>query len=127
MSLPFALPRQFVQRADLMRELVIRDMKLRYKRSYLGISWTLVNPLAQVLVYNFVFRVLFRVDTPNYALHIFVGITCWNWFQNAIVESALAILQNRDLIRQPGFPAALLPNVTVGSHLVHYLFTLPVT
>jgi lipopolysaccharide transport system permease protein len=110
-----------------LRELIVRDMKLRYKRSYLGIAWTLVNPLVQLLVYNFVFRVLFRVDTPNYVVHIFIGITAWNWFQSAVLESTMAILMNRDLIRQPGFPAALLPNVTVGSQLVHYLFTLPVT
>lgn len=123
----WALPRRFVHRRDLLRELVVRDMKLRYKRSYLGIAWTLVNPVAQLLVYTFVFRVLFRVETPNYMVYLFIGITCWTWFQAAVLESTGAILQNRDLIRQPGFPAALLPNVTVGSHLVHFLFTLPIT
>jgi lipopolysaccharide transport system permease protein len=102
-------------------------MKLRYKRSSLGIAWTLVNPLAQLLVYNFVFSVLFRVDTPNYMVHIFIGIASWNWFQGAVLESTMAILKNRDLIRQPAFPAALLPNVTVGSHMVHFLFTFPIT
>jgi lipopolysaccharide transport system permease protein len=126
MIFPFALSRTIVHRRDLLRELLVRDMKLRYKRSYLGIAWTLVNPLAQLLVYNFVFRVLFRVETPNYMVHIFIGITSWNWFQSAVIESTAAILQNRDLIRQPGFPAALLPNVTVGSHLIHFLLTLPV-
>jgi len=122
----WALPRSLEHRRDLLRELVVRDMKLRYKRSYLGIAWTLVNPLAQLLVYSFVFRVLFRVTTPNYTPYIFIGITCWGWFQAAVLESTMAILANRDLIRQPGFPAALLPNVTVGTQLVHFLLTLPV-
>lgn len=119
-------PRSLVQKRDLLRELLIRDMKLRYKRSSLGIAWTLVNPLTQLLVYNFVFRVLFRVDTPNYMAYIFIGITSWNWFQSSVLESTMAILANRDLIRQPSFPSALLPNVTVGSHLIHFLLTLPI-
>src|SRR5687767_3248644 len=116
-----ALPQRLIHRRDLLRELVVRDMKLRYKRSFLGIAWTLVNPLTQLLVYSFVFRVLFRVQTPNYVVYLFIGITCWTWFQGAVLESTVAILQNRDLIRQPSFPAALLPNVTVGTHLVHFL------
>jgi lipopolysaccharide transport system permease protein len=122
----FSLPRRLVHRRDLLRELLARDMKMRYKRSHLGVAWTLMNPLAQLLVYNFVFRVLFRVDTPHYMIHIFIGITSWTWFQSAVVESATSIVQSKDLIRQPGFPAALLPNVTVGSHLIHFLLTLPV-
>lgn len=110
----------------MLRELLVRDLKLRYKRSYLGIAWTLVNPLAQVVVYSFVFRVLFRVNTPNYTANLFVGITCWAWFQASVLESTVSILSNRDLIRQPGFPAVLLPNVTVGSQLIHFILTLPV-
>src|SRR3954464_11554879 len=95
------LSHRLVHLRDLLRELVVRDMKLRYKRSYLGIGWTLVNPLMQLMVYSFVFRVLFNVQTPNYMLQLFIGIACWTWFQAGVLESTVAILQNRDLIRQP--------------------------
>lgn len=122
----WTLPRHLVHRRDLLRELVVRDMKLRYKRSYLGIAWTLVNPIVQLLVYTFVFRVIFKVTTPNYMVYIFIGITAWGWFSASILESTQAILRNRDLIRQPGFPSVLLPNVTVGSHLIHFLLTFPI-
>ena len=125
--LGWTLPRHLIHKRDLVRELVVREMKLRYKRSYLGIAWTLVNPLIQLLVYDFVFRVLFRVTTPNYSAYLFIGITCWGWFSGSILESTQAILKNKDLIRQPGFPSELLPNVTVGTHLIHFLLTLPVT
>jgi homopolymeric O-antigen transport system permease protein len=122
----WTLPPSLAQRRDLLRELVVRDMKLRYKRSYLGIAWTLVNPLMQLLVYTFVFHVLFRVNTPYYTSNVFVGIIAWAWFQAAVLESTVSILANRDLIRQPGFPAALLPNVTVGTHLLHFLLAFPI-
>ena len=120
------LPRRLEHFRDLLRELITRDMKLRYKRSYLGIAWTLVNPLSQLLVFDFVFRVLFRSETPNFTAYLFIGITCWNWFSGALLESTISILNNRDLIRQPGFPAAMLPNVTVGTHLVHFVLTFPI-
>ncbi|MDJ0849061.1 MAG: ABC transporter permease [Myxococcota bacterium] len=123
-SLP--LPRSLIYRRDLLRELVARDMKIRYKRSFLGVGWTLVNPLAQLLVFDFVFRVLFRADTPNFSAFLFIGIVSWSWFSSALLQGTSAILENRDLIRQPGFPSALLPNVTVASHLIHYLITLPI-
>ena len=126
MSASLTLPRSLEYRRDLLRELVVRDMKLRYKRSYLGVGWTLVNPLAQLLVFDFVFRVLFRVTTPNFSAFLFIGIISWNWFSSSLLQSTTAILENRDLIRQPGFPAAMLPNVTVVAHLIHYLLTLPI-
>src|SRR2546426_9390347 len=122
----WALPRRLVQRRDLLRELVVRDMKLRYKRSYLGILWTLVNPLTQLSVFYFVFRVLFRVTVPNYTAYLCIGIPCWNWFSTALLESTGAILQNKSLIQQPGFPTAILPNVSVGSNMIHFLLTLPI-
>jgi lipopolysaccharide transport system permease protein len=120
------LPRRLVYARDLVREMVVRDLKLRYKRSYLGLAWTLVNPLSQLIVYYFVFRVLFGVDTPNYIAFLFIGITSWNWFSGALLQSTNAILDNRDLVRQPGFPSAILPGATVAAHLVHFLLTLPV-
>lgn len=125
-ALASALPRRLVYARDLLRELVVRDMKLRYKRSVLGVFWTLVNPLAQLLVFDFVFRVVFQVQIPNYTSFLFVGIVAWSWFNGALLQATNAILENRDLIRQPGFPAAMLPNVTVVSHLIHFLLTLPV-
>lgn len=122
----WALPRPIEYGRDLVRELVVRDLKLRYKRSYLGLAWTLVNPLSQLLVFDFVFRVLFRVETPNYTAFLFIGIVSWNWFSGSLLQATNAILENRDLVRQPGFPAAMLPNVAVAAQLIHYLLTLPI-
>jgi lipopolysaccharide transport system permease protein len=126
MAAASALPRRVEYGRDLLRELVVRDLKLRYKRSYLGVGWTLVNPLAQLLVFDFVFRVLFRVDTPNFSSFLFIGIVAWNWFSGALLQATTAIVDNKDLIRQPGFPAGMLPIVSIGSHFIHYLLTLPI-
>lgn len=111
---------------DLMRELVVRDMKLRYKRSLMGIAWSLLNPLAQLLVLNLVFRLVLPLNIPDYTAFLFSGLLAWNWFQGGLYAATGAIVDNRDLVRQPGFPAAILPVVSITVHFLHYLLALPV-
>jgi len=111
---------------DLLRELVVRDMKLRYKRSVLGIAWSLLNPLFQMLVFIFLFRRVLSLNIPNYPSFVFTGVLAWSWFQSALLMATGAITGNRELIRRPGFPAAILPVVTVTANLIHFLLALPV-
>jgi lipopolysaccharide transport system permease protein len=66
------------------------------------------------------------VTIPNFSAFLFIGIVAWNWFSAALLQSTTAILENRDLVRQPGFPAGMLPVVTVMAHLIHFLITLPI-
>src|SRR2546421_12993835 len=99
--------RRLLYALDLLRELVGRDMKLRYKRSVLGIAWTLVNPLTQLLVFLFVFNLLIPLNIPHYSSFLFAGILVWNWFQGSLNQSNVAIVDNRELLRRPGFSAAI--------------------
>jgi len=101
-------------------------MKLRYKRSVLGIVWSMLNPLLQLLVFYFVFGLLLPLNIPHYASFLFTGVLAWNWFQSSLLFATGAIVDNRELIRRPGFPIAILPTVTVTSHLVHFLIALPI-
>lgn len=111
---------------DLLRELIGRDMKLRYKRSLLGVAWSLLNPLAQLLVFSLIFRLVIPLGIPNYAAFLFTGLLAWNWFQSSLYAATGAIVDNRELIRRPGFSAVILPVVTVATNFIHYLFALPV-
>jgi lipopolysaccharide transport system permease protein len=106
--------------------LVARDIKLRYKRSVIGFAWSLLNPLAQLLVFGFVFTTVLPLDIPNYTVFLFSGLLPWTWFSGALYEAANAVVESRELIRRPGFPTAVLPVVTVMSHLVHFVLALPV-
>jgi lipopolysaccharide transport system permease protein len=111
---------------DLVLGLVARDMKLRYKRSVLGILWSLLNPLLQLVVFYFVFALLLPLNIPHYASFLFTGVLTWSWFQASVLYSTGAIVDSRELVKRPGFPAAILPMVTVTSHLVHFLLAIPV-
>lgn len=111
---------------DLLYELVLRDLKLRYRRSVLGLLWTLLNPLAQLLVLNLVFSRVLPLNIPNYPLFLFTGLLAWNWFQASLYAGTGSIVDNRELIRRPGFPDAVLPVVTVVSYFIHFLLALPI-
>jgi len=111
---------------DLLQTLVARNMKLRYKRSVMGFAWSLLNPLAQLLVFSFVFTTVLPLNIPNYTVFLFTGLLPWTWFSGGLIEATEAIVGNRELIRRPGFPIAVLPVITLVSHLVHFILALPV-
>lgn len=126
MILAPAHSRQVTYLRDLLRELVGRELKLRYKRSVLGMVWSLLVPLAQLMVFVFLSRSVLKLDIPNYPLFVLVGLLGWTWFQSSLLIGTTVITDNRSLIRRPGFPAAILPAVTVVTSLIHYLLALPV-
>lgn len=116
----------FIYIVDLLRVLVGRDFKLRYKRSVLGIAWSLLVPLAQLAVMYVVFNQLLRLGIPNYTSFLLAGILPWGWFHASITAASRTIVENRDLVKQVGFPITVLPAVTVLSQLVHFLLAVPI-
>lgn len=121
----FLSPRLLYLR-DLLFTLVGRDMKVRYKRSILGIAWSLLTPLAQLAVFYLVFNVVLPLNVSNYLSFLFSGVLVWNWFQISLYQATSTIVDNRELIKRPGFPVAILPIVTVTSHLIHFFLALPI-
>jgi lipopolysaccharide transport system permease protein len=121
-----SLGKQLAYLWDLLRSLVDRNMKLMYKRSMLGIAWTLINPLLQLLVFIFVFQVIIKIEIVQYSSYVFTGLLVWNWFQSSLFEATGVIINSRALIRQPGFPTVILPIVVVTTGLIHFTLALPV-
>ena len=124
----YGIPRRsrLVYLAELLRELVARDLKLRYKRTILGVAWSMVNPLAQWLVLAFVFRGVLKIQIPSYLSFLFTGILAWNWLHTSLSGCATCVLDNGSLLKRPGFPAPILPAVVVTTNLIHLLFSLPI-
>lgn len=118
--------RQVSHTWDLMRELVARDLKLRYRGSVLGLAWTLLNPIAELLVLMFVFGRLLPFGIENYSSFLFTGLLVYSWFSNALIASTGAIVGHKELIQRPGVPAVVLPVAAVVSAQLHFLFGLPV-
>jgi homopolymeric O-antigen transport system permease protein len=110
---------------DLLVLLVQRDLQVQYRRSSLGIGWTLAGPLLQLVTFTLVFRRVLSIRIENYASFVFIGVLVWGWFQSALTQSTGVITGSRSLVLQPGFPLALLPHVTVGVRLFHFMVALP--
>jgi lipopolysaccharide transport system permease protein len=90
------------------------------------VAWSLLNPLVQLLVLGLVFAYIVPLGIPNYAAFLFIGLLTWSWLQSSLYAAATAIIEGRNLIKRPGFPAAILPIVTVSANLIHFLLALPV-
>jgi ABC-2 type transport system permease protein len=111
---------------ELIRNLVLKDLKLKYRDSVLGFLWSLANPLLLILVYSFVFGHLFRGGPPNFAYFLMVGVLPWNFFAQSLMMSTGSILDNGNLIRKVALPMEVFPVATVLFNLAQYLLALVV-
>lgn len=110
----------------MVRNLVIRDLKVRYKNSVLGFFWSLASPLLMMLVFWVVFGLW--MGQPGKAFHVFVlvAILPWNWFSAAVAGGIDSIVGNAALINKVYFPREVLPISIVLSELVNFALALPV-
>ena len=123
--------RQLFRYRALIQSLVARELKARYRGSFLGFFWSFVNPLLLLLIYTFVFtRVMPGArgtgGAAPYPLFLFCGLLPWTWFSSAVLESSMVLISGGNLIRKVLFPAEVLPIVAVLAGLVHFCLGLPV-
>jgi ABC-type polysaccharide/polyol phosphate export permease len=112
---------EVVQYRELIRNLVLRDLKARYKNSVLGFAWSLLNPLLMMLVFTVLFTFLMRVNIPNFPVFVLIGILAWNLTTGSVIGSVNSIVGNGHLIKKVYFPREVLPISTVLSNLVNFL------
>jgi lipopolysaccharide transport system permease protein len=111
---------------DLVRNLVSRDLKVRYRESLLGFGWSLLNPLLMTAVFYLVFQIFLRNPTPMFPVFLLCGILPWNWCAAAVSGGVNSVVGNAHLIKKVYFPRELLPISIVASNLVHLVLALPV-
>lgn len=109
---------------DLIWALVLRDLKVRYRRSAIGFIWTMLQPLLMMLVFQLVFAYMFRFNIPNYPVYALAGILFWNFFSQSIVASMNSLRGNANLLKKVPVPHAVFPVATVLSGLVNMSFAM---
>ena len=126
-SITTTIPRRrLVYLYDLLKELIARDMKMRYKGSWLGVAWSFVNPILHLLIFYFLFQMVLTLNIRRYSAFAFCGMISWTWFQASLSQAAGIIKSSRELVRQPGFPSAILPVLAVANNLINFLIALPI-
>jgi len=109
---------------ELTRNLVIRDLKIRYKNSVLGVLWSLLNPLLMTLVFTVVFTLMIPSNIPSYPVFFMCGFLPWSFMSAAIMEATGSIVNNSNLIKKVYFPREILPISGVLANLVNFLLAL---
>jgi lipopolysaccharide transport system permease protein len=109
---------------ELVALLVERDLKVRYKRSILGMAWTLLNPILQTAVYTLVFSTIMRIGVPGFPVFLLAGLLPWTLLSVSTTASSVSLLNNQGLIRKVAAPQAVYPLSVVASKLVDLVFSL---
>jgi lipopolysaccharide transport system permease protein len=111
---------------ELLRNLVLKDLKLKYRGSVFGFLWSLANPLLLIIVYTVAFTFILRVRGEGFVFYLMLGQLSWTFFASSAAMSTGAIIDNAGLLKSVLFPRAILPIGTVLFNLAQYLLTVSV-
>ena len=109
---------------EMLKNLVKRDLRTRYKESFLGFLWTFVNPLLQLIVYSLIFSTVLRMNVDKYPMFLFVALLPWLFFANTTQSGATLIISNGSLVKKVYFPREILPISITLSGLINLALSL---
>lgn len=113
----------FLPYRDLLKQLVLRDIKLKYRRSYLGYLWSILHPLMLMTVLVIIFSNIFRFDIPNFPLYLITGQVAFSFMSEATNSGLNSITANASLLKKVYVPKYIFTLARVLSSLVNFLFS----
>lgn len=108
---------------ELLKTNVKKEIRGKYKNSFLGILWSFLNPLLQIAVYAIVFPLILRNTQENYVIFLCCGLIPWTFFSTAISRCAFTMIENGNIIKKVYFPREILPISVVTSEAVNFLIS----
>lgn len=108
---------------QLLKSNIKKEIRGKYKGSFLGVLWSFVNPLLSVLVYAIVFPLILKNTQEHYVTYLIIGIIPWNFFVYSISQGTTTIMVNGGIIKKVYFPREILPISVVSSALVNFLIS----
>ena len=121
----FFIIKELVRFKYLLYTLVNRDITKKYRRSFLGIIWSLLNPMMMMFITAMVFSTLFRFEIRNYALYLLIGQVVFTFYVESTVFAMNSILENSALLKKIYVPKFLFPVARILSSCMNFVFTLP--
>ena len=116
--------RIFFQSRDLLSQLVEKDIKLKYRRSFLGYLWSILNPLMIMAIMVLVFSNMFRFDIENYPVYLIIGQTCFSFLTESTNQAIWSITGNAALLKKTYVPKYIFTFAKVTSSCVNLIFSL---
>ncbi len=106
---------------DLLVHLTRTDIRVKYKNSVLGLLWSTIAPLVQLVVFFFVFSVVLKNGIPDYVIYLFAGLIVWNFFQGSTLTSTAIIVERAGIVKKVSFPREILPLSAVGAQIIYFV------
>ncbi len=106
--------------------LALKELKVRYRGSFLGFFWSLMNPLLLLIIYTFLFVVIFKNTAKAYPVYFFTGILPFTWFQSSILEGTNSIVAGGSFITKSTFPSEIVVIVRVVANFINYILGVPI-
>src|SRR5512146_2648802 len=111
--------REVIRYRNLIYQLVRRDVLTRYKRSFLGVAWTMLNPLGMMIVLTIAFSQIFRIDTPSYPAFVLSGLLVWNFFSQTTTSAMITLVWGGSLLNRVYLPRSTFAISAMGTGLVN--------
>jgi ABC-type polysaccharide/polyol phosphate export permease len=108
---------------DLVRHLVGRDLRHKYKGSTFGFAWSLANPLLMAAIYTLAFEYIVRVPIDRFPLYLLSGLLPWTFFAGGVGAATSSIVDSAPLVRKVAFPRLVLPAAAITTQLVQFALT----
>ena len=108
---------------ELLKTSVKKEIRGKYKNSFLGVLWSFLNPLLQIIVYAIFFQMILKNPQENYSIFICCGLIPWTFFSAAISRSAFTMVENGNILKKVYFPREILPISIVTSEAVNFLIS----
>ena len=111
------------QKQNLIRELVLKNLKIRYFSSALGFAWAFLSPFFTVAIFYAVFSLILKIQIKEapFFLYLMSGVFPWSFFQDSLMSAATSLVDNRNLIKESNFPQYLLPVSIVLANAIIFL------
>ncbi len=108
---------------ELLRSNTKKEVRGKYKNSFLGVLWSFLNPLLQIMVYAIVFPYILKNNQEHYVVFLCCGIIPWNFFATAITRSSSTMIENGNIVKKVYFPREILPISIVTSETINFLIS----
>jgi len=108
---------------ELLKSNIKKDIRGKYKGSFLGVLWSFINPLLSVAIYALIFPFILKTNQDNYVTFLIIGILPWNIFTTVISQGTFCILANAGIIKKVYFPREILPISVATSGLINFLIS----
>ena len=108
---------------ELLKTNVQKEIRGKYKKSFLGIFWSFLNPLLQLVVYAFIFPIILKNNQENYLMFLFVALIPWTFFTTSLTQGTDTVVQNGNIVKKVYFPRTILPISVVTSGAINFLIS----